>query len=340
MAKVIKLKRITSDREQRTEAKSDVYHAVILWIDRRPKNTQRVYLSVMQGWSSWLGADFDQARAGKLWKKATLKDAQSFINDARSRPAQSGRSEQASADGCVSMATIKHKVAVLKSAYEVLIAEGLVTMNPFARLSLEMKRLKAGERRPHLEMGRAELKKFLTFAPLDTEHWRDRAIFHLLFGAALRRSELCTVTLADVLESQAGTLFLRLRQTKAQKLQKIALPDWVADEIGDFKQRRIREGATERDLLFVRYLQRGTEEMGEKFVYRLFKQYCKRFGLNGNYSPHCARVTAITQLLKQGFSHHEVQQLSRHASVVMVERYDRRRYEIDESPSKKLSYDD
>ncbi len=79
--------------------------------------------------------------------------------------------------------------------------------------------------------------------------------------------------------------------------------------------------------------------MGDKFVYRLFKDYLRRFKLNPNYSPHCARVTAITQLLKQGMNHREVQELSRHASVSMVERYDRRRFEIEESPSKKLSYD-
>jgi site-specific recombinase XerD len=91
--------------------------------------------------------------------------------------------------------------------------------------------------------------------------------------------------------------------------------------------------------MFVRYLHRGSEAMGEKYVYRLFKEYLKRFKLNPDYSPHCARVTAITQLLKQGMNHREVQELSRHASVAMVERYDRRRYEIEESPSKKLSYD-
>ena len=79
--------------------------------------------------------------------------------------------------------------------------------------------------------------------------------------------------------------------------------------------------------------------MGEKYVYRLFKEYLARFKLNPDYSPHCARVTAITQLLKQGMNHREVQELSRHASVAMVERYDRRRFEIEESPSKKLSYD-
>jgi site-specific recombinase XerD len=145
--------------------------------------------------------------------------------------------------------------------------------------------------------------------------------------------------LSDVINTNKGSTYLRLRKTKSQNIQKVALPDWVAEEILAFKERRIHEGKGDRDLLFVRYLHRGEEPMGEKFVYRLFKDYLKRFKLNPDYSPHCARVTAITQLLKQGMNHREVQELSRHASVAMVERYDRRRFEIEESPSKKLSYD-
>ncbi len=55
-------------------------------------------------------------------------------------------------------------------------------------------------------------------------------------------------------------------------------------------------------------------------------------------SPHSARATAITKLLDSGFSHRDVQEFSRHASVQMVEIYDKRRLQVDESPAKKLEF--
>jgi site-specific recombinase XerD len=321
------------------EAPSDVLSALNLWLEIRPENTRRVYLRIAEEWSLFLGQSLTKTVSGKLWKKATHKEAQRFINDCRQRPAQQGRAADASPDGCVSMATVKHKAGVLKAAYDALIAHGLLSDNPFHAVCLEMKRFKSGERRRNEGMEPHEVKRFLTFTPLDDEHYRDRAIFHLMFGAALRRSELLGITLSDVITTNKGSTYLRLRKTKSQNIQKVALPDWVAEEIASFKERRIQEGKGDRDLLFVRYLHRGEEPMGDKYVYRLFKDYLRRFKLNPNYSPHCARVTAITQLLKQGMNHREVQELSRHASVSMVERYDRRRFEIEESPSKKLSYD-
>lgn len=332
--------RIAGDPVRKAEEPSDVYHAIVLWLASRPANSKRVYMSISREWSLFLGLPFDAQGSGALWKDASHTHAQRFVNECCNKDAQQGRAADASPDGKVSLATVKHKISLLKAIYDSLIAQGLVSLNPFSRVAQEMKRAKADQRRPHEEMTKDELKRFLTFERLLPEQFRDRAMFHLLFGAALRRSELLPVTLSDVQETNQGTTWLRLRRTKAGTAQKVALADWVAKEINEFKARRIREGASEKDLLFVRYLHRGTEPLGEKYVYRVFKEYLKLFGIKGCYSPHCARVTAITQLLKQGMSHHEVQQLSRHASVAMVERYDRRRYEIDQSPSKKLSYDD
>lgn len=341
MAKIHYIKgRIAAEPTKKTEEPSDVYHAVTLWLASRPSNSKRVYMSAASEWSLFLGLPFAASGSGALWKDAGFTHVQRYVNDRCQREAQQGRAADASPDGKVSLATVKHKISLLKVMYDSLIAQGLLSENPFSRMALELKRAKADQRRPHEEMTRDELRKFLVFERLLPEQYRDRAMFHLLFGAALRRSELPRLTLSDIQETNAGTTWLRLRMTKSGTAQKVALPDWVAREIEEFKLRRIREGASEKDLLFVRYLRRGTEPFGEKLLYNLFKRYCKLFGIKTAYSPHCARVTAITQLLKQGMSHHEVQQLSRHASVVMVEKYDRRRHEIDQSPSKKLSYDD
>jgi site-specific recombinase XerD len=336
MAKIIHLH---APPDTPIESPSDVLTALNSWLEIRPENTRRVYLRIAEEWSLFLGQSLAKTLGGKLWKKATHKDAQSFVNDCRQRPAQPGRASDASPDGCVSMATVRHKASVLKAAYDSLVAQGLVVSNPFHAVCADLRRIKPGERRRNEGMEPHEVKRFLTFPLFDPEHHRDRAIFHLMFGAALRRSELVDLLLSDLITTNKGTTYLRLRKTKSQVPQKVSLPEWVATELLAFKETRIQEGATEKDLLFVRYLRHGKRAMGDQYVYRLFKDYLKRFKLNPDYSPHCARVTAITQLLSQGMNHREVQELSRHSSVTMVERYDRRRFEIDESPSKKLSYD-
>ena len=322
------------------ELSSDVFDSVTIWLEARPKNSRDVYMRIAREWSRFLGIEFCEARSGKLWKSATAQDVQRYINEACKHKAQPGRAEESSPDGCVSLSTVKHKASVLKATYDCLIAQGIVDKNPFLRACMELKRHNAGQRRPHSQMSKEALKKLLQFQTKSPEEHRDRAIFHLLFGAALRRSELCYILLSDVAESIEGTTYLRLRKTKAQAIQRLAVPDWVATEIQAFKARRRTEGAGDKDLLFVRYLERGTAPMGDKFVYRMFKYYCKIFNLGDHFSPHCARVTAITQALDQGMSHRDVQDLSRHSSVMMVERYDKRRKEIDDSASKKLSYDD
>ena len=63
-----------------------------------------------------------------------------------------------------------------------------------------------------------------------------------------------------------------------------------------------------------------------------------RAGAGNFVSPHSARATAITKLLSDGFSHREVQEFSRHASIQMVEVYDKRRISIDDNPASDLDY--
>jgi integrase len=60
----------------------------------------------------------------------------------------------------------------------------------------------------------------------------------------------------------------------------------------------------------------------------------------GRYAtPHSARATAITKLLADGIPHREVQEFSRHSSIQMVEWYDKRRFSVEQSPAKELSYE-
>lgn len=317
-----------------------VHKAITVWLDSRPAATKKGYLCIARSWSKYLGVDFDGEGADEAWTTATPTDVQGFINEIKKRPAQSGRARLASPDGKVSIATVAYKVVVLKSIYEQLMHCELVTKNVFAKSAAELKKHKPGKLRPHERMPGHVVRALINMEATTRSEARDRMIFVVALGAALRRSEIRRLKINDVELTTQGTVVLKLRQTKSGTPQQLSLPDWVGEQVQQFKESRIQEGAGQEDYLFVRYADRKTYPIGDEWIYNLFIKYCKKFGFEKVYTPHCCRVTAITQMLDQGFSHREVQELSRHSSVQLVERYDRKRNEVDQSPSKKLKYDD
>ncbi|NDC37340.1 MAG: hypothetical protein EBZ48_04735, partial [Proteobacteria bacterium] len=173
---------------------------------------------------------------------------------------------------------------------------------------------------------------------------RDRALLAALFGGALRRSEAATLRLGDVRKSNAGTIYLYLRATKAKRDAEQALPKWAAAAVIAWVKQRATDGAGSGDFLFVGYTGRAgktptPEPISASGVYKLFKLYCQRAGAGPYVTPHSARATAITRLLESGIAHREVQQFSRHASIQMVELYDKRRLGVEKNPGKLLEFE-
>lgn len=328
-------------KPEAVESSSELYKGLLAWLESRPKNTCNQYRRIAAEWSLFLGYEPTDRAMQRAWVQARHVEVQRWVNKLQERPAQPGRATEASETGKISMATVRHKVIVMKAIYEELRAQGFVETNPFERLAKELKKHVGGQRRPHLYVPPAAVKKLIDFDVdrKQPEEFRDLIIFKLFFGAALRRGEVCALKIGDVKRSDTGSVYLRLRATKSGKIQNVSLAQWVSRPLQKFIDMRMREGAVESDPLLIVYRVNGRQTpLSDSTVYRIFKRYCAELGLSPDFTPHCARATAITKMLEDGFTHREVQQLSRHASVTMVEKYDKRRVEIDQSPSKKLKY--
>lgn len=312
--------------------KVPVLLAIERWLAIKPENTRRQYLRASRAWTKHLGCELEEDRAGFKWVHAKHSDALDYCNSMATRPAQDER------HGRVSPATIRHYCVILKSIYDELIAQGLTEANPFVRVVRDIKLGDAGERRPHRRVPTDAVKKLIQWTPRTKDEKQDLAIISLFFGAALRRSEVINIRIGDIRQTEKGTTVLTLPQTKAQKVQSVSLPSWCAANVQAWiKVRTLESGA--REHLFVRYDGKGNRHpLTDSQIYRWFKRICDEFEI-GDWTPHCARVTAITQLLDQGKDHRSVQELSRHASVQMVEKYDKKRIEADESASKDLEYE-
>lgn len=316
----------------------------------------------MGEWSRFLGADIGTDKSAKLILGATDLHSAAYRKWLTEQPGQKSRAavsrsetkavqvnsftrkKKTGLESTQSNATIWKKFAALRRMYRVLISAGFISVNPFDVDRIPPPPKDSGRKRP-TEMIPFELVSEIVSLPDATtpKGQRDRAILAAFFGGGLRRSEVASITLGDLKRSRKGTTFLYLRATKAQRDAEQAIPEWAAKELEKVKEQRKRSGAKEGDYLFVTYTGRaGKKEINEPIshsgIYKLFKSYCSLAGAGKDVSPHSARATAITKLLDDGLSHRLVKDFSRHASVQMVEVYDKRRAGVDENPARGLKF--
>jgi integrase len=244
-----------------------------------------------------------------------------------------------------SNATIHKKFAALRRIYRMLIGSNLgISENPFDGDRVPPPPKDAGRKRPTQMIDFSLVMEILSMPDSETAKGRrDQAILATLFGAGLRRSELVSLRIGDVRKTGSNTTFLYLRHTKAKRDAEQALPEWAAELLKGWIAERKAQGAQAGDYLFVGFTGRAGKAVSSKAisdtaVYLLFKQYCMAAGAGQYATPHSARATAITKLLADGIPHREVQEFSRHASIQMVEWYDKRRFDVEQSPAKGLSY--
>jgi integrase len=346
----------------------EVWLRISAFLSLKSPNTQRTYLSVLSEWCEFLGAKAGSSQAARKIVTVGQKQALAYRKWLESRPGQKpryktsakGSSKERSLvdtfksqknekrDGLQSSlgnATIAKKLVVLRRIYRLLISCNFYsTTNPFDQENLPVPSVKSGRKRPTEMIPYDRVRELLNLPDERTEKGlRDKAVLSLLFGAGLRRSEVLNLRLGDIRKTQRGTVFLRLRSTKGKTDADQTIPPWAAQVVANLIEQRRKQGAAEMDFLVNSYRGPGgrtatAEPLSDSGLYRMFCDYCQRAGITAWASPHSARATAITRLLDDGLSHREVQEFSRHASVQMVEAYDKRRYGVEKNPAKDIKY--
>lgn len=354
-----------NERNFADDSAGELWLRITGFLSTKSPNTQKTYLGVINEWCRFLGEEpggFAAAQkfsqAGDLHALAYRKWLESQVGQKprlQSSPSSSRELSNAQRSGSkrdglqstLSNATIAKKLAALRRIYKVLMAADLgIAVNPFDRDRVPAPPPRSGQKRPTEMINFEKIKHILDMpSGADNKGLRDRAMLAVLFGGGLRRSELVALRIGDVKRTQKGTLYLLLRATKGKRDAEQALPDWAAKRVDELVAARCSQGANPADYLFVGYRGQGgripsCEPISDNGLYRIFKHYCERAGINAPVSPHSARATAITKLLEQGIGHREVQEFSRHASVQMVELYDKRRIGVDQNPARKLNFEE
>lgn len=342
-------------------------HAVWLrlsaFLSLKSSNTQRTYVGIVKEWCDFLKVTPGSIEGARRLSQVSDLDAIAYRKWLENRPGQAPRLKATAsksraiaeprrsqrrdgAHGTQANATMAKKLAALRRMYRFLIAADIgVRKNPFETDKVPSPRAQSGQKRPTEMLDFSVVRQVIEQPDSKTpKGLRDRALLSLLFGGGLRRSEVVNLRCGDVRRTQKGTVFVRLRATKSGKDHDQALPVWSAKDINELLKQRLSQGAKSGDFLFISYRgQAGNiptdKPLSDSGLYKLFKFYCRVAGVAEHVSPHSARATAITKLLASGIPHREVQEFSRHASVQMVEVYDKRRIGVDENAAKELDYE-
>ena len=354
-------------RQKRTAKDPD---APLLWLklsaflSLRSANTQRTYLGIIEEWCEFLGAKAGSIDAARRVSCATDLQATAFRSWLNRKPGETPRllkrrgnlsralqiersstNRKDGLESTLSNATIAKKFAALRRMYRALMGPELgIVINPFDSDRVPPPPKDAGRKRPTEMIEFNLVEKILAGPDTSTPKGRrDLAALAALFGGGLRRSELIHLRIADLRITPAGTTYLYLRSTKAKKDAEQALPKWAAHHLKQLAAERRKSGASDADYLFVCYTgQAGntptSRPLSDSGLYALFKRYCIMAGAGDFVTPHSARATAITKLLADGVPHREVQGFSRHASIQMVELYDKRRIGVDQSSGRDLDF--
>lgn len=339
---------------------------VSAFLSLKSPNTQRTYAGVINEWCNYLGAEAGSSRAAELFINAGDLEAIAYrahletqigqnprysaSATARSskaiRISRAGKNRKDGLQSTLANATIRKKIAALRRIYRALMAANLgIKFNPFDADRVPPPPAQSGQKRPTEMIDFKLVQRIIKLPDIKTaKGLRDRAVLAVLFGAGLRRGEVVNLRLSDLRTSMNGTAFLNLRATKSKRDFNQALPKWAAEAVRELAASRRSQGARDGDFLFNSFRGKGgrtatNEPISDSGIYKLFKFYCRLAGANHFATPHSARATAITKLLADGISHREVQEFSRHASVQMVEVYDKRRISVDENAAKDLKYD-
>lgn len=154
---------------------------------------------------------------------------------------------------------------------------------------------------------------------------RDAAIFAVGLGCGLRRSEICSLQVSNILVDDRSIELIG----KGNKMRRVFCPEDVWSHLSAWM--KAREAAV-ADLkpeapVFCCFLKGGhikhEKPLTDHGVYRMMVDCAEELGIK-NCSPHDLRRTYATRLFQMGGDANLVRRAMGHSSVVTTQRYDRR----------------
>lgn len=240
-------------------------------------------------------------------------------------------------------ATVVFKLSVVRSLYEYLRDEKIVSANPAIARKVPPPALKEDLRGRCLS---AEDVRRLLAGPdrSRTDGARDYALLLLMLRTSMRVSEACSLRESSVSWSHGRWLLTFC--VKGGRERKMPLPKEVKEEIDaylklDRSRRRNLHCSGPEAFIFQPTVNYRTLEFNKSLsptqAWKIVRRWGDYTGV-GKVSPHDLRRTAITRALDQGLSHRQVLMMTGHKSLEMVLRYDHHRESLELNAVNFLDY--
>ncbi len=209
-------------------------------------------------------------------------------------------------------ATIRRQISALHTYFGFLIGEGKLVDDPSDRLETP----KRGRTLPDV-LTTLEMEALLAVPSVDQRlGWRDRALLELGYGAGLRVSELCGLTLPDLLLSEGLVRVLG----KGGKQRIVPMGRKVIGPVSVYLN-TVR-GALDRGKTRGRVLlnARGTP-LSRVGAWGIIKKTAASAGIRKRVTPHTLRHSFATHLLEGGADLRAVQEMLGHADLSTTQIY-------------------
>lgn len=293
------------------------------------KKSQKTYIAAFKEFCDWAKIVIGTSDGALKLRLIDRALASLYVEALKEKPGVPPRGAPKNQFYPPAPATIRKKLQCVASAFAYLHAEGILERNPFARVKPPKidSRKRIPECLPFDAVSRLINAPLLEWGCYDRRKM-SRAVVVAMIGAGLRRSEAVRLLISDLKQTQKGTYYLYLTSTKAGKDCEHVIPPWCAAILCDWRDRRLAAGAKIGEPLFCAFShnRHTNRAISDSTAWGIFRREIEAIGLDPElgYSPHSARVTAISKLLADGKPHGDVKEFSRHASIEMVEYYDRR----------------
>src|SRR5262249_13261111 len=171
---------------------------------------------------------------------------------------------------------------------------------------------------------------------------RDRAILSVLLYHGIRRGELCTLKVKDLMDRR-GVKYFRIHG-KRRKIRYVeahpAALSLIQDYLDQAGHASDQEAPLFRPVKNNRTKERLEKALSPDSVYQsVVLPYAKQLGISVEmFGPHALRATAATNALEHDCDIAKVQEWLGHANISTTRLYDRRRSRTEDSPTFRVAY--
>jgi len=212
----------------------------------------------------------------------------------------------------LSASTIRRHVSAIRTYYGFLLAEGRVDVDPSDRLEMPRR----GRKLPDI-LAVADVERFLAAPSVDGPlARRDRALLELAYGAGLRASELCGLTVNHLLLAEGLVRVLG----KGSKERLVPIGRGVIGAVSVYL-RQIRptlDRGRSKDRVLLN--SRG-EPLSRVGAWGIVKRCAKVAGIRKRVTTHTLRHSFATHLLEGGADLRAVQEMLGHADLSTTQIY-------------------